>query len=152
MPEQTTTPCCPCGSQSSYADCCQRYHAGEKAPTPEALMRSRFTAFVQKLEDYLRASWHISTRPTALNLGDSPDWVSLRILDSAETGDTGQVHFQAIYRLDSGWGYLHENSDFVREDGRWYYLQGQPHEGVLKPGRNEPCPCGSGKKFKACCL
>jgi SEC-C motif-containing protein len=115
-------------------------------------MRSRFTAFVLKLEGYLRASWHISTRPTALNLGDSPDWISLRILDSTETGDTGQVHFQAIYRRDYGWGYLQENSDFVREDGRWYYLQGQPHEGVLKPGRNEPCPCGSGKKFKACCL
>lgn len=55
MPEETTIPYCPCGSQSRYADCCQRYHAGENAPTPEALMRSRFTAFVLKLEGYLRA-------------------------------------------------------------------------------------------------
>lgn len=115
-------------------------------------MRSRFTAFVLKLEDYLLTSWHTSTRPSALNLDGSPEWVSLRILDSGETGNTGQVHFQAIYRLESGWGYLQENSEFIREDGRWYYLHGKPHEGVLKPGRNEPCPCGSGRKFKACCL
>ena len=152
MPEYTTITNCPCGSQRNYADCCQRYHEGIIAPTPEALMRSRFTGFVLKLEDYLRASWHKSTRPTELDLNDSPDWVSLRILDSGETGDTGHVHFQAIYRMGSGWGYLQENSEFVREDGRWYYLKGPPEEGILKPGRNEPCPCGSGRKFKVCCL
>ncbi|MBL1271973.1 MAG: YchJ family protein [Oceanospirillales bacterium] len=150
MSENTTIPHCPCGSQRRYAECCQRYHAGENAPTPEALMRSRFTAFVLKLEDYLRASWHDSTRPTALDLHHSPDWASLRILDSDENGNTGHVHFQAIYRLNPGWGYLQERSHFVRENGRWYYLEGQPHEGVLKPGRNEPCPCGCGRKFKAC--
>ncbi|MBQ0833862.1 YchJ family protein [Marinobacter sp.] len=152
MPEQTTFPYCPCGSQRRYAECCQRYHSGEKAPSPEALMRSRFTAFVLKIESYLRASWHTSTRPAELGLDNSPDWVSLRILDTGQNGDNGQVHFQAIYRLNPGWGYLQEHSQFVRENGRWYYLEGQPHEGVLKPGRNEPCPCGSGRKFKACCL
>ncbi len=115
-------------------------------------MRSRFTGFVLKLEDYIRASWHYSTRPTAMDLDESPDWVTLRILGSGETGNTGQVYFQAIYRMGSGWGYLQENSEFVREDGRWYYLKGQPQEGVLKPGRNESCPCGSGRKFKACCI
>ncbi|WP_275667844.1 YchJ family protein [Marinobacter salexigens] len=152
MPNEHTIAHCPCESQSSYADCCLRYHQGAIAPTPEALMRSRFTAFFLKLPDYLRASWHVSSRPATLDLNDSPDWASLRILDSKETGDTGQVHFQAIYRMESGWGYLQENSEFVREDGRWYYLKGQPEEGILKPGRNEPCPCGSGRKFKACCL
>jgi len=115
-------------------------------------MRSRFTAFVLKLEDYLRASWHTSTRPAELDLDNSPDWASLRILESGQNGDNGDVHFQAIYRLNPGWGYLQERSQFVRENGHWYYLEGQPHEGVLKPGRNEPCPCGSGRKFKACCL
>lgn len=152
MLDMTTTPYCPCSSGDSYADCCQRYHAGELASSPEALMRSRFTAFVLRLENYLRASWHASTRPTALDLDNFPDWASLRILDSSEQRDKGQVHFQAIYRLNPGWGYLQEHSQFVRENGRWYYLEGQPHEGVLKPRRNEPCPCGSGRKFKACCL
>lgn len=115
-------------------------------------MRSRFTAFVLKLEDYLRASWHPSTRPAELVLDNSPDWASLHILKSEKNGDSGDVHFQAIYRLNPGWGYLEEHSQFVREKGRWYYLSGEPQEGVLKPGRNDPCPCGSGKKFKACCL
>jgi SEC-C motif-containing protein len=115
-------------------------------------MRSRFSGFALRLGDYVRASWHPSTRPPTLNLDDTPDWTALRILNSSQTGDTGQVHFQAIYRLHSGWGYLQEHSQFVREDGRWYYLQGQPHEGILKPGRNDSCPCGSGRKFKVCCL
>lgn len=144
---------CPCSSQRFYEDCCQPYHFGASiAPSPEALMRSRFTAFMLKLPDYLRESWHASTRPTALNLDDSPDWASLRILGSGETGNAGWVHFQAIHRLGSGWGYLQEKSEFVREDGRWFYLRGQPEEGILKPGRNDPCPCGSSRKYKACCL
>ncbi|HKM14320.1 MAG TPA: YchJ family protein [Marinospirillum sp.] len=142
---------CACGSQKSYTDCCQRYHQGEAAPTPETLMRSRFTAFVLKLDAYLYASWHSSTQPKILDLSDSPDWVSLRILDSGSKGDNGYVHFQAIYRLNSGWGYLQEISAFVKERERWYYLKGEPKEGILKPQRNAPCPCGSGKKFKTCC-
>ena len=152
MTDSPTIPHCPCDGQNTYAECCQRYHQGTPAPTPEALMRSRFSGFSLKLGDYVRASWHPSTRPPTLNLDDTTDWTALRILNSSQIGDTGQVHFQAIYRLHSGWGYLQENSQFVRDDGRWYYLQGKPHEGVLKPGRNEPCPCGSGRKFKACCL
>lgn len=142
---------CACGSQQSYLNCCQRYHQGEAAPTPETLMRSRFTAFVLKLDAYLYASWHKSTRPEILDLSDSPDWTSLRILDSGSKGNNGYVHFQAIYRLNSGWGYLQEISTFVKENQRWYYLKGEPKEGILKPQRNAPCPCGSGKKFKTCC-
>lgn len=142
---------CACGSKSSYINCCQRYHKGEKAPTPEVLMRSRFTAFVLKLEGYLRTSWHATTQPAALDLSDSPDWTSLRILASGSKDSCGYVHFQAIYRLNSDWGYLQEMSEFVKENERWYYLKGEPKEGILKPQRNEPCPCGSGKKFKTCC-
>lgn len=114
-------------------------------------MRSRYTAFVQKRADYLLATWHPDTRPTELSLEGSPDWVTLKILDSTEQGSRGTVHFRAVYRAGDGWGYLEENSEFVRADGRWYYLSGQTREGQLKPRRNEPCPCGSGKKFKACC-
>ncbi len=114
-------------------------------------MRSRYAAFVLNLPDYLLATWHQSTRPQTLTLEGSPDWASLQILGSAQFGNTGTVHFRANYRLGGGWGFLEENSDFVQEDGRWYYLRGSTSEGQLKPGRNEPCPCGSGKKFKACC-
>nr|WP_157755430.1 YchJ family protein [Marinobacter salinus] len=143
---------CPCGSGQSYDTCCGRIHLGEPADSPEVLMRSRYSAFVLGLVDYLVATWHSSTRPETLSLENSPDWTSLRILGSAMSDHSGTVHFQAIYRAGKGWGYLEEHSDFVKVDGRWYYLKGNTSEGLLKPGRNEPCPCGSGKKHKACCL
>lgn len=143
---------CPCGSGKSYRACCERYHQGKPAPTPEALMRSRYSAFVLKLADYLQSTWHSSTRPQSLDLQESPGWVSLEIVSSDESGREGNVHFRAIYRAGGGWGYLEEKSRFLQEDGRWFYVSGDTREGVLKPGRNEPCPCGSGKKHKACCL
>ena len=114
-------------------------------------MRSRYSAFVLQLADYLRATWHPQTRPASLDMKGSPQWTSLQVLDAGHTGEQGNVHFRAIYRAGSGWGYLEEHSDFLLEDGRWYYLSGDPSEGGLKPGRNDRCPCGSGRKFKVCC-
>ncbi len=152
MVAEVTPENCPCGSGESYSACCHRYHQGKPAPTPEALMRSRYSAFVLKLADYLQSTWHRSTRPESLGLEESPRWASLQILSSDNSGNDGSVHFRAIYRVGTGWGYLEEKSRFLLEDGRWYYVSGDTSEGVLKPGRNEPCPCGSGKKHKACCL
>lgn len=143
---------CPCGSNTSFADCCSHCHQGAAANSPEALMRSRYAAFVTGDVAYLEQTWHPDTRPQNLSLDDSPAWTSLTVLSSEETGDTGKVHFRALYREKDQWGYLEEHSDFVKEDGRWYYLSGAPEQGVFKPGRNDPCPCGSGKKFKACCI
>ncbi|MFL1454165.1 YchJ family protein [Marinobacter sp. GN3S48] len=144
--------CCPCGSGEIYHACCQPFHQGSPAPTPEALMRSRYSAFVLRLADYLLETWHSSTRPQSLDPQQSPEWTSLRILDASTRGDTGTVRFRAVYRLGDGWGYLEETSGFTKEEGRWFYVSGDTTEGQLKPGRNEPCPCGSGKKYKACCL
>lgn len=115
-------------------------------------MRSRYSAFVLKLEDYLQATWHSTTCPSELALSESPQWTSLQILSSGQGAHEGNVHFRAIYRVGEGWGFLEEKSDFVREDGRWYYLSGDTSEGSFKPGRNDRCPCGSGRKYKACCL
>ena len=115
-------------------------------------MRSRYSAFVQKREAYLLATWHPDTRPANLDLSDSPAWASLQVFDSDQAGDTGRVHFRALYRAGAGWGYLEEHSEFRRLDGRWLYLSGTTREGLLKCGRNDPCPCGSGRKYKACCL
>ncbi|MDI9244696.1 YchJ family protein [Marinobacter sp. CHS3-4] len=143
---------CPCGSRKAYQDCCQPLHQGEPASSPEALMRSRYVAFFQKKTDYLMDTWHPDTRPATLSLEQSPDWTSLQILDSSENGQKGTVHFRAIYQAGSGWGYLEEKSDFLKESGRWYYLGGETREGQFKPGRNDPCPCGSGRKHKTCCL
>lgn len=144
-------PLCPCGSGVLYENCCQPLHQGTPASSPERLMRSRYCAFVLKLSDYLLRSWHTSTRPAQLNLDDSPDWKSLQVMQASEQGDAGFVHFRAIYKTGDGWGFLEEESDFVREQEHWCYRSGKTREGALKPGRNDPCPCGSGRKSKVCC-
>lgn len=152
MAAETTPEYCPCGSSESYRACCQPYHQGKPAPNPEHLMRSRYSAFVLELAGYLKTTWHESTRPQSLDLSESPQWVSLQIVSADESDDDGVVHFRAVYRAGKGWGYLEERSRFIREGGRWYYVSGDTREGALKPGRNDVCPCGSGKKYKACCL
>ncbi|WP_084621258.1 YchJ family protein [Luteibacter yeojuensis] len=120
---------CPCGSGKPYAACCGRWHGGEPAPTAEALMRSRYSAYVIGLEDYLLASWHPSTRPPALYLANqspTPTWLGLTVKRHENPSpDTAVVEF--IARLRHGGGSakkMHEVSRFVREDGRWYYVDG----------------------------
>ncbi|MFA7386722.1 MAG: YchJ family metal-binding protein [Thiohalobacteraceae bacterium] len=149
-----TSRLCPCGSGRAYRECCEAALDGARPPaTAEALMRSRFTAFVRGDADYLLASWHPATRPAQLQLDDQPRWERLEILHAQGGGadDTeGRVGFAAYYRSATGPGCLRELSRFHREQGRWYYLDGRPLEGD-RPGRNAACPCGSGRKFKRCC-
>ncbi|MFG6665642.1 YchJ family protein [Halomonas sp. HNIBRBA4712] len=142
---------CPCGSGAVYETCCGVYHQGVPALTPEALMRSRYSAFALDLVDYLKATWHPSTRPQALSPDPATQWKRL-VIESAPApkGERGTVHFKA-YFFERGWHVLEEVSRFVNESGRWYYLDGAPRLEKLKPGRNERCLCGSNRKFKACC-
>lgn len=114
-------------------------------------MRSRYCAFVLQLSDYLQQSWHSSTRPVSLHLHDSPNWKALQIFSTSQQNDTGKVHFRALYQTGKNWGFLEEESDFLREAGHWFYVAGKTREGQVKPGRNDPCPCGSNKKYKVCC-
>ncbi len=88
-------------------------------------MRSRYTAFVLQLDDYLLASWHPSTRPPELDLKNSPKWARLEVVSSHAEGDRGQVHFRAYYRSSQGMQMMEEESDFIRENGQWFYHQGQ---------------------------
>ncbi|MEQ5834498.1 YchJ family protein [Marinobacter sp. NFXS9] len=143
---------CPCGSGITYGDCCGPLHAGAPAASPEALMRSRFSAFVLKDAPYLLKSWYPETRPKDLDLSDAPDWTGLQIFSSDQSGHQGSVHFRAVFRERGQWGYLEETSTFYQQDAHWFYHSGKPEQGLLKPGRNDRCPCGSGRKFKACCL
>lgn len=151
-----TTPC-PCGSGRTYEACCARYHHGLAAPTAETLMRSRYSAYVLKLPDYLRDTWHTTTRPASLIFGsDEPDWCGLQIRHTrggSEMDSNGEVEFIARWRAPDGrTGALHERSRFVREEGRWYYVDGELFPSTTtKVSRNAPCPCGSGRKFKQCC-
>lgn len=119
---------CPCGSGTTTA-CCGRWHAGEPAPTAEALMRSRYSAYVIGLENYLLATWHASTRPTSLGLAaqsPKPVWLGLTIKRHENpTAETAVVEFVARMRIGGGSAQrMHEVSRFVREDGRWYYIDG----------------------------
>ena len=120
---------CPCGQARSYADCCGRFHAGAPAPDAEALMRSRYSAYVRQREDYLLDTWHPFTRPTHLGLAQQtppPTWLGLAVRRHARTGDDrAEVEFVARFRIGGGSAQrLHETSRFLREDGRWYYLDG----------------------------
>lgn len=120
---------CPCGSKLPYDDCCGRYlDAGVIAPTAEALMRSRYTAYVLRQEMYLLATWHPSTRPTALGLAAevATQWLGLEVKrHMTQDARHATVEFVARYRINGRAHRMHEDSRFVREDSRWLYLDGE---------------------------
>ena len=126
----TRTPAdpCPCGLPADYAACCGRYHAGEAAPDAERLMRSRYSAYVRQLADYLRLTWHPETRPAELSLDEAPGqrthWLGLTVNEHSVTGpDSAEVRFTARYRIGGGSAVrMNEHSRFLRINGRWYYL------------------------------
>ncbi len=153
---------CPCRSGRLFADCCGPIITGKTAaPTPEALMRSRFTAFSRDEMDHLRESM-VEEHRSEFHADDvrrwnrETAWLNLEILETAVDGDEGMVRFRATFRHKGGTQSLTERSRFVRREGRWYYLDGEHETATVrnehpKAGRNDPCPCGSGKKFKKCC-
>ncbi|WP_266159712.1 YchJ family protein [Dyella silvatica] len=123
----TLTPC-PCGHPDGYARCCGPLHDGGAAGTAEQLMRSRYSAYVLKREEYLLATWHTSTRPDHLKLAaqqPAPSWLGLTVQRHESEGDHAIVEFVARLRYGGGKAQrMHEVSRFVREDNHWYYLDG----------------------------
>ena len=119
---------CPCDTGKAYAACCGRWHAGAEhllAPSADALMRSRYTAYVRQDAAYLLATWHPSTRPTeppAFEPGLR--WLGLEVKRHMSAGDTATVAFVARSKLGGRAHRLVETSRFVREGGRWYYVEG----------------------------
>ncbi|WP_112238412.1 YchJ family protein [Kribbella monticola] len=116
---------CPCGLDAGYDDCCGRLHRGKAAMTAEQLMRSRYVAYVVRDAAYLLHTWAAATRPPHLTFEDNLEWTALDILNTV--GGTafhteGTVEFRAHYLADGRPGEQHENSRFVRADGRWVYL------------------------------
>ncbi len=154
---------CPCGSGRAYDECCGPYIAGSlAAPTAEALMRSRYTAYVKSKVDYI-VSTCVETEGIDLDStrkwSEKSNWLGLKIHRTAKGGvdDTaGEVEFSATYVLDGLREEHREIAKFEKKDGRWLYSEGEvvPQTVVRegpKVGRNDPCPCGSGKKYKKCC-
>ncbi|HVU15876.1 MAG TPA: YchJ family protein [Candidatus Didemnitutus sp.] len=156
---------CPCGSGRSFEECCGPILAGTPAPTAEALMRSRYTAYVKHDIAHLERTLSVAQRKdfsadSAKQWAETSEWLGLTILRTEKGGeqdDAGAVEFSAKFRAE---GQDHEHVEaalFNREEGRWVYAGqlDQPGKTVRrespKVGRNDPCPCGSGKKFKKCC-
>lgn len=158
---------CPCLSKKLFSECCEPFIKGNAYPeTAEQLMRSRYTAYTLADMNYLKKT----LAPKALEEFDevasmqwakSSKWKGLKILKTEDGGPedkTGTVEFMADYEKDGEEFEHHEVSKFKRnKHGHWLFVDGQPPDRETyvreqpKVGRNEPCPCGSGKKFKKCC-
>lgn len=156
---------CPCGSGRPLADCCQPVIDGTPALTAEALMRARYTAFLEGRMDFLDATLAPEKRD-----GVDADAVAEAARDAQGLGlvvravngggpddDEGEVEYLARFRIKGQMHGHHELASFRREGGAWVYVDGEmnprqePRQVGAKPGRNDPCPCGSGKKYKKCC-
>jgi len=157
---------CPCGSSREYSACCEQYIRGKaKAPTAEALMRSRYSAYVEREIDYIintcvdRGNKDIDYKSTR-EWSEQSKWLGLKILSAEKGGisdNEGTVEFEATYEKDGLRDIHHETAKFKKDNNEWLYAEGRVSPRTMvrsspKTGRNEPCPCGSGKKFKQCCL
>ncbi|MCW8907463.1 MAG: YchJ family protein [Sedimenticola sp.] len=157
---------CPCGSELPAESCCLPILQGElKAPTAERLMRARYCAFARGEIDFLSASLHPDHRSdhdvdATRRWAESAQWQGLQIVDTDAGGEgdsEGLVEFVATFKEKDVVRQHHERSRFSRFEGDWYFVDGEmvlPATRVNpgpKVGRNDPCPCGSGKKYKKCC-
>ena len=157
---------CPCQSSVSYENCCKKIHDDPaSALSAESVMRARYTAFVKANIDFIGATHIPGTEDfdpaEAKDWAENSIWKGLEIVKCTrgqESDQSGVVEFKAHYQDKQNKDYIHhEIADFKKIDGRWFYENGQIvglgplKRSVPKVGRNEPCPCGSGKKFKKCC-
>jgi len=164
---------CPCGTTLEYSKCCEPYLAGlQNAATPEILMRSRYTAYAKGNVEYLKSTLapevrHDFDEAESRTWAKQSEWLGLEVLSSKDN----TVEFVAKYRYQGKVFEHHEVSKFRKTNERWYFVDGDSHaheEGQghhqhnhepqapvvresPKVGRNDPCSCGSGKKFKKCC-
>jgi SEC-C motif-containing protein len=153
---------CPCGSGLPYDACCGRYHrGGERPATAAALMRSRYAAYAVGAIDYLFATHDPATvrpetRDSARQWAETAGWLRLDVVAARQGGEGdegGLVEFIAWYEQDGRLRAHHERSRFRRLDGDWVYVDGKvvsADGGLSRLGRNDPCPCGSGRKHKQC--
>ncbi|WP_225073755.1 YchJ family protein [Desulfuromonas sp. CSMB_57] len=155
---------CPCGSGSDYADCCEPIITGKQpAATAEQLMRARYTAHVKVEVDFIYESTHPDHRQGYDHKGtrtwaENSDWQGLEIVATKAGGpddERGEVEFIARFRDGDGIHSHHERGQFERRNQQWLFTEGimvKPRPlSVTKVGRNDPCVCGSGKKYKKCC-
>ncbi|WP_018690643.1 YchJ family protein [Algicola sagamiensis] len=148
---------CPCCSHQSFHVCCQPLIEKQQlATTPEALMRSRYSAYVLKNAAYIHATYAPEMREQhaeheILDWAEQVAFVSLNVIESTYQSQQGIVEFIAQYIWEDKLHTLHERSTFRKEGLHWFYVNGDLFpEQSTKIQRNDPCPCGSQKKFKKC--
>jgi len=155
---------CPCDESREFGNCCGPLLKRERgARSAEELMRSRYSAYARAEIAYILETIHPDQRDahdegSIRRWAEESEWLGLDLLSAEEQGDDAQVEFVAHYRNQDGERVAHrEQSHFARLDQVWYFKDGAAigAEPVVhdtpKTGRNDPCPCGSGRKFKKCC-
>lgn len=157
---------CPCGEKAEYTECCAQIHQNpKKAITAEKLMRARYSAFAKNNIDFIDSTHVPGT--VDFNKEEAQEWAQnsiwkklevVKVQEGLESDDKGIVEFKAYYDDQAKNQYIHhEIAHFEKIDGQWFYKDGETPESTPftratpKVGRNEPCLCGSGKKFKKCC-
>ena len=151
---------CPCGSKTSYLSCCEPFITGKKIPeTPESLMRSRYTAYTMVNIDYIKETMRGQAltdfqEMDAIRWAKRVKWIKLHVMTSVITNTSnGTVVFEAVFVDGARLKSIHEKSDFIYENGRWYYIGGTHLPTNLTEkmiSRNMNCPCGKNRKFKNC--
>ena len=155
----STLDTCPCGSSILFQQCCEPLLSGSSfAKNAEELMRSRFCAYATANYRYILETYSPAKQKElsidALRQSDSDSqWLKLTIHNHQTNGNVATVEFSAFYRHENEFYILRELSSFNLIDSKWYYTSGEisPDSGIYKLTRNEPCLCGSGKKYKHCC-
>ena len=154
---------CPCGSGAAFADCCEPVINGTReSETAEELMRARYSAFVTGAIDFIVSSTHSRTRndvdrDSIREWSESSTWHGLHIIETKQVDENkAYVSFEAQFTQNGKDENHREKSLFEREDGQWRFVTGDELKNptvrydMPRPGRNDPCPCGSGKKYKKC--
>lgn len=155
---------CHCGSGAAYSACCEPIISGARyAETAQQLMRARYSAYVGVQMDFIFETTHPGQRQGYDHEGtkqwaESSEWLGLEIVGTTKGGqleDDGEVEFIARFREKGILREHHENARFKKENGLWYFSEGSMVKPkpmtVNRPGRNDPCGCGSGIKYKKCC-
>ncbi len=157
---------CPCGSGKPYGECCEPIIKGtKKASTAEALMRARYSSYVKQEIDFIIKTCEEGDKIAEIDRQATEDWSKnstwhglkiVRTEKGAESDEEGVVEFEATYTQKNIRDIHHETAYFKKINGDWMYSVGQMTPTTVvregrKIGRNEPCPCGSGKKYKNCC-
>lgn len=154
---------CPCCSKKQFNECCEPIINGKAvAQTPEQLMRSRYTAYAKGYISYIIESTHPESRKTIdvesiTQWSAQSEWIGLEIIKTQDKPEQHIVEFIAKYNQNGRDIQHHEIAYFKKQKNSWFYYKGHT-PGIKtvrnqepKTGRNDSCPCGSGKKFKKCC-